>query len=392
MRRAVVLGLVTAVVGGVVATVPASGATHGPSAYRSATASYTRPGGITLGSASSVRTISPAPAKDVARTSEDRVTITVKDTASAVVALAITVTPAGATTGTRSVACNSASLPVRKGTVVEVTPLAGLCPDGRMSLPHYGTVHLSWHRYLPLPKPKAKGAPPSDRFAVLIGIRDYAGGTESTVGGTGDVNAVRSALLGSGWLSSHILMITDSNATAAGIRNGMSWLAAHSSSKTFSLLHYSGHVCIASRGPCASGHTFLWSYDNQFLPESEVVSRMKAVRGYQWLDVSGCEAGAFDAGYHASNRLFTGSSQHNETSYEEPSWGESVWTGLTWDRGYLQGLADPGGRRLHATIGQMTGYGVRQTAAATSNQNPGTQHPVVAGGSSFWTLSAPPGG
>lgn len=392
MRRALVFGLVGALSGGVVATLPASGAVHGASAYRQASASYSRPGGVTLGTPTTVHTLSSPTAQDVARASEDRVAITVTDRQSTVVALAISVTPAGSSTATRSVACNSTSIAVRPGTLVEVTPVAGLCPDGQRSIPRTGTVLMTWHRYLPPPKPKAKGAAPSQRFAVLIGIRDYAGGTESTVGGIGDVNAVRSALLRSGWLSSNILMITDSRATATGIRNAMSWLASHSSSKTFSLLHFSGHVCIASRGPCASGHTYLWSHDNAFIPENEVVSRMKAIKGYQWLDVSGCEAGGFDAGYHAANRLFTGSSQGNETSYEEPAWGQSVWTGLAWDRGYLQGLADPTGRQVHATISQLAAYGSRETAAYTSHQNPGTQHPKVAGGSSSWTLSAPPGG
>lgn len=392
MRRAVVVGLATAVIGGVIAGLPAQGATHGPSAYRSAAADYSRPGGVSLGSSTTMRTVSSPTARDVARSTEDSVTITVKDRGTSVVALAVAVTPPGASTATRSLACNSAVIPVRAGTAVEVTPLAGLCSDGRSSVPRTGTVTMIWHRYLPLPKPKIKSAAPSQRFAVLIGIHRYAGGTEPTVGGAGDVNAVRSALLRSGWLSSHILMVTDGQATATGIRNGMTWLAQHSSSKTFSLLHYSGHVCIASRGPCASGHTFLWSYDNKFIPESEVVSRMKAVRGYQWLDISGCEAGAFDSGYHSASRLFTGSSRGSETSYEEPHWGESVWTGLAWDRGYLQGLADSHGRQVHATIGQLITYGAQQTAAYTANQNPGVQHPVVAGGAGSWNLSAPPGG
>jgi hypothetical protein len=392
MRRAVVLGLVTAVVGGVVASVPATGATHGPSAYRNAAGSYSGPGGVTLGSPTTVRTVSSPTVSDTARPTEDRVTITVKDNAGSVVALAISVTPPGATTATRSVACVSASLPVRSGTVVEVTPVAGLCPDGRSSIPRSGTVQMSWHRYLPVPKSAPRFAAPSQRFAVLIGIRDYGGNTASTYGGTGDVNAVRAALLASGWASANIRMVTDGAATATGIRNAMAWLAAHSTSKSFSLLHYSGHVCIASRGPCASGHTYLWSYDNKFIPESEVVTRMKAVKGYQWLDVSGCEGGAFDAGYHASNRMFTGSSHGNETSYEEPRWGQSVWTGLAWDRGYRSGYADPKGKPNHATIAQLANYGIRETAGYTAHQKPGVQHPVMAGGSTAWTLTAPPGG
>ncbi len=395
MRRAAALCLVTALAGGVVATLPASGATNGPSAYRTASSSYTMAGGISLGTPTTAQTVAAPTARDAARPTEDRVAITVKDTQSSVVALAISVTPAGGST-TRSVACNAATIPVRSGTVVEVTPVAGMCPGGQHSIPRTGTVLMTWHRFLPAAapasKPGVRSAAPSQRFAVLIGIRDYAGGTHDTVGGTGDVNAIRAALISSGWLSGNIRMVTDRAATATGIRNSMAWLAARSTSKTFSLLHFSGHICIASRGPCASGHTYLWSHDNQFIPETEVVSRMKAVKGFQWLDVAGCQSGALNAGYSASNRLFTASSRGNETSYEEPRWGQSVWTGLAWDRGYRQGLASPSGRGHTATIGQLAAYGVRETANYTSGQRAGVQHPVVAGGSMAWSLRTPPGG
>lgn len=393
MRRALALALAALACASVVGTVPASdAATHGPSAYRTAAGDYTMAGGATLSSSSAVTLTEPT-VSDTARATEDSVAISVADASASVVALNVSVTaPDG--TGTESVVCNGGRVAVKAGTTVAVTPVAGLCPDGRTSLPRSGKVSLVFHRYLPLPKPTAKpgGAPASLRYAVLIGIRKYAGGTEPTVGGAGDIQAVRAALLGAGWSASHIRVVQDAQATATGIRDAMSWLAARSSNRTFSLLHYSGHVCIASRGPCASGHTFLWSYDNKFLPENEVAARMKQVKGFAWMDIAGCESGAFDYGYHSASRLFTGSSRASETSYEEPHWGQSVWTGFAWDRAFNQGLADSRGRRMRATINQMAAYGARQTAAYTAHQSAGVQHPVVAGGSGTWTLYAPPGG
>jgi hypothetical protein len=225
---------------------------------------------------------------------------------------------------------------------------------------------------------------------VLVGIRDYSGRTHSTVGGTGDVDVIRRALLRAGWLNDHIIVIKDRAATAATIRNAFDWLAARSTSRTFSLMHFSGHVCIASRGPCASGHTYLWSYDNRFLREDEVRARMARVRGYSWLDVAGCESGAFDI--HSSTRLFTSASRASETAYENPDWHESYWTGLVWDVGYLQGLADNRGMSARATIGEMTAYGRSQAPRMTSKGERGPQHPVVHGGSPSWTIYAPPGG
>ena len=352
---------------------------------RVVTASYTMPAGVTTGSGA---TLLGAPtATGTARSDEDKVTVTATD-ASGRVAIAIDVTQAGTTT--RTLACGSAVLLATAGMQVSATPVAGQCADGTVSVPRGGTVSLAFHKRPVRAVTTKAGAPPSMRWAVVIGIGDYAGNTESTVGGAGDAVAVRRALLAAGWRDDHIKMVTGSAATAAGIRSAFSWLALHSTASTFSLLHYSGHVCIASRGPCASGHTYLWSYDNRFLPETEVRSMMQRVYGWSWLDIAGCEAGAFDL--HSSSRMFSGSSRASETSYENPKWKESYWAGLVWDRGFNDGLADPQGLAHHATIGQMTAYGKAQAPPMTASGEKGSQHPVVLGGSPTWRLSAPPGG
>jgi hypothetical protein len=236
-------------------------------------------------------------------------------------------------------------------------------------------------------------ASPAQRWAVIIGIQAYGGSTHPTYGGDGDADAVRSSLLHSGWLPSHILDVRDSAATADGILRAMDWLVAHSGPDTFTLLHYSGHVCIDSRGPCASGHTYLWSYDNRFLSETTVRDSLSRLRGHAWIDIAGCEAGAFGPGLSSPLRLFTGSSQPAHTSYEEQSWHESVWTGTTWDQGYIHGLG-ANGVPYRATIAQMIAYGVSATVRDTTGQARGTQHPYIAGagGAPGWRLSAPPGG
>jgi len=117
---------------------------------------------------------------------------------------------------------------------------------------------------------------------------------------------------------------------------------------------------------------------------------MARVRGYSWLDIAGCESGAFDI--HSSTRLFTSASRASETAYENTDWHQSYWSGLVWDVGYLQGLADDKGRSARATIGEMTAYGKRQAPRMTSKGERGPQHPVVAGGNPAWTIYAPPGG
>ncbi|GAC1439953.1 MAG: hypothetical protein NVSMB55_02940 [Mycobacteriales bacterium] len=244
----------------------------------------------------------------------------------------------------------------------------------------------------PPQRPVTRPAPPHPvspayRWAVVVGIQDYAGDTHPTFGGRGDTNAVRTALLRSGWRSDHILTLVDGQASGHAINAAMAWLAARSGPDTFSLFHFSGHVCIASRGPCAPGHAYLWSQDNQFLSESTVRTALGRVHGQAWFDFAGCEAGALDAGLSSPTRLVTGSSQASETAYEEPTWHESVWAGLVWDRAFLHGQA--GTAPAAATIGQMVAYGRTQAAQLTATQSAGTQHPYVAGGDLTQTLYEP---
>ena len=346
---------------------------------------YTLPAGVTTGTDATL--LSAPTATGTARSNEDKVTISATDVGGPV-ALAVDITRKGVST--RKIVCSRLVVPVSTGTVVAASPVAGMCPDGALSVPRGGQVRLSFHHRPPPPAVRTSGAPPELRWAVVIGVGDYGGSTHSTVGGSGDAVAVRQALLGAGWRSDHIKMVVDGDATAAGIRSAFSWLAARSGPKTFSLLHFSGHVCIASRGSCPSGHTYLWSYDNRFVPETEVRSMMSRVQGHSWLDVAGCEAGAFDL--HSSTRMFSGSSRASETSYENRDWKESYWAGLVWDRGFTQGLADDRGAARRATIGEMTAYGQKQAPPMTASGEVGSQHPVVYGGSPSWTLYAPPGG
>jgi hypothetical protein len=374
------------------AGVPALAGSANRSQLRTVGTSYSAPGGATTPLTSGAATVfAPGPAAQ-ARPNETRTQVSAQDGTGRPVALAVDYRPAGAGADVTQTFCGSSPwLAIRPGTAVQATVLVGTCPDGQASAPTSGTVSVTfWH---PLPPPVASAvhgiASPAQRWAVIIGIQRYSPPTEQTYGGRGDAAAVRKALLHAGWLPSHILDIRDGQATGTAILSAARWLVAHSSPTTFTLFHYSGHVCIASRGPCGSGHTYLWSSDNRFISEDTFAGILRGLRGHAWIDVAGCEAGAFDRGLHSAARIFTGSSQPARTSYEDPDWHESVWTGLTWDRGFNRGDA-ANGRPFGATISQMIGYGVRMTPVVTRGQSAGTQYPYHAGGLTGWRLSAPP--
>ncbi|MFN2540485.1 MAG: caspase family protein [Mycobacteriales bacterium] len=358
-----------AVVATVLAVLPAAGQASSPDRHQAVRYS--------LGTVEKVRV----------GTAEDRITVSADDEASAVVRVTLDITsPAGRTSQVSG--CNRVSSAVTPGSTVSISTGSGFCGAGQLALATAGTLHVLFHHRRQAVRRTASAM---NRWALVIGIQDYAGRTESTVGGVGDAAAVRSALLHSGWRDDHILVLTERDASAEGIRAGIAWLVGHSTPDTFTLLHYSGHICIASRGPCGSGHTWLWSQDNRFLSEDEVAARLSGLQGYTWLDVAGCEAGAFDVGFHSDRHLFTASSRAWETSYEDPSSKESVWVHLTWSQGYRQGQADKDGRGYHATMRQMAAYGAAHAPGFTANGEAGPQHPVWLGGDPSWRLWAPPG-
>ncbi|HEU5035138.1 MAG TPA: caspase family protein [Mycobacteriales bacterium] len=388
MRRIVTAGTLVSIALATVLPLSAGAATD---RSRTVTETYSEPGGLTSPFDAPV-IVAPGPWV-TAGPGENKARVVAADATGAPVALAVDYVPAHQSDTVTRVFCSTSGwLRIKPGSRLRAETLAGSCPSGAPSVPTSGriTTTLTQPVRVPVTHNQRAVVPPSGRWAVVVGIQHYQSPTEPTYGGDGDATAVRKALLHAGWLSSHIRMVRDGQATGAGIVAAMRWLVAHSGPHTFTLFHYSGHVCIASRGPCASGHTYLWSSDNRFLSETAVAGVLSRLRGHAWIDIAGCEAGAFDRHLHSRLRIFTGSSQPARTSYEEPRWHESVWTGFTWDHGFNRGAAT-GGQRYAATMGQMIRYGVRHTKSYTQNAQAGQQNPYYAGGSGHWRLSAPPG-
>lgn len=239
---------------------------------------------------------------------------------------------------------------------------------------------------LALVQPAANAAPPRQaaRWAVIVGTDHYEGRTRPTVGSVGDANDYRQMLLRNGWSSDRILMLTESRATQAGIRAAFRWLRDRATSGSYSAFHYSGHV------KQAGGHEYLWPYDNRFIADSELGSAMRAVPGWLWVDIAGCEAAGFDEGISATNRLFTASSRANEKSYEYPRWSNSVYGGLLADQGVLQGKADAN-RDGRVSVTEAFRYAAAHAPEMTRGQANGPQHPVMAGGDGKeWFLDPPP--
>jgi Caspase domain len=215
--------------------------------------------------------------------------------------------------------------------------------------------------------------PPGDKWALVIGVDLFQGGTRPNYGGAADANDMRNALLRNGFPADHIRVLTDAGARAADIRAGLAWLAANSTPKSFSVVSYSGHV--QQRGSTE----YLWPHDNVFIADTEFAALVNQVKGKMWVNVSGCEAAGFDVGISSPTKLFTASSRATEKSYEWPEAGASVYSYYLVRRGMLEGLADSN-RDFRVSVQEAFRYAAANAPAFTAGQAQGPQHPQIAGG------------
>ena len=236
------------------------------------------------------------------------------------------------------------------------------------------------------PPARAAGVPAfanQNKWAVSIGIdRHRNGSPRNNVGGVGDANDVAGMLQARGFPRENILVLTEGNATGANIRSAMQWLVDRSSPETLSVFHYSGHIKQIGGDKDKDGEAldeYLWPWDSNFIADSELARYMKQLRGWAWVDISGCEAAGLDDGINSPVKVFTGSSRETEKSYEYPAWRNSVWTGLMAERALGDNHADLNGDG-RISLNEAFEWSAPQASAITGGQKKGTQHPYINGG------------
>ena len=240
----------------------------------------------------------------------------------------------------------------------------------------------------------AAPAPTAEKWALIIGITDYDGGTRDTVGGANDAAVVQEALLANGWPAAHIRMLVNADATAANIRAGMDWLVQNSTPTSFSVFHFSGHTKQAdsghSGGDVEQFHEFLWSAQNQFVSDREVGLRMRALQGHAWINMSNCEAAGFEDGFAGPTKLFTAASREDQKGYERYETGHSIMTGLMVKDALLGGAGDADGNG-RVSLHEAFKYAALHAPAQSEGGEYGPQNPVMMGGDDGgqWFLGAP---
>lgn len=215
--------------------------------------------------------------------------------------------------------------------------------------------------------------PPGNKWALIIGIDTFQGGTRPNFGGAADAADTREALLRAGFPADHIRVLTDAGARANDIRAGLAWLVANSTPTTFSVFSYSGHVQQVATTES------LWPHDNAFIPDTELAASLKSLKGRAWINIAGCEAAGFDEAVSGPTRLFTAASQANEKGYEWPAGRVSVFSMYMVRKGMLAKEADFN-RDGRVSVQEGFRLAAEKAPLFTANAAQGPQHPYIAGG------------
>jgi hypothetical protein len=228
--------------------------------------------------------------------------------------------------------------------------------------------------------------PSSKRWALLIGLNDYAYPTVDLAGSRPDAEELRTVLLRLGWRSDHIILIRDRAGTAAHIIDGIRWLALKTTTASTVVFHYAGHekyTRTLADGDNETRDVELWASDNRLIIDGTLGREMNRVAASRmWIDISTCRSAGFnDAGMIKSGRILTFSSTVNEYSYDVPSLHHSAFGYYLIHAGmYLK--AGDANRDGKVTVEEAFAYARPFVIAQTGKR----QYPVIVDRASGGTL------
>ena len=221
------------------------------------------------------------------------------------------------------------------------------------------------------------GDPAGSHWALLIGINHYSAPTEDNVGSRPDAEALRSYLLSLGWRDDHILLLTDTAATASRIIQAIRWLASKTDESSVVVFHYSGHERPFSNDPDRDGErrdVALWASDNNLIIDGTLGRELGKVRASRmWLHFAACRAGGFsDPVTVKVGRVATYSSPESELSYEDKGLRHSVFGYYVIAQGMRRGAGDRN-RDGVVTVQEAFAFARPHTTRYTD----GRQHPMM---------------
>lgn len=189
--------------------------------------------------------------------------------------------------------------------------------------------------------------PPSDRWAVIIGISDYAGDENDLNYCDDDARDFYNALINVyGWYSDHITMLIDSQATKANILGAIDWMRTNEGSGHEVVFFYSGHGTTSTYDVDNDGERIdeciiPWEITSAYLiwdgDLKEEFSNFESTRILFYFD--SCYAGGM-TDLTGSGRLICMACTENQLSWESSEWENGQFTYYFVDQGMLAGKAD----------------------------------------------------
>jgi hypothetical protein len=218
-----------------------------------------------------------------------------------------------------------------------------------------------------LPVVPAQAASTPECWAVLVGVSNYQ--YLNDLNYSDDDARELSQSLSPVWGSSHIRLLTDSQATKTAILSAISWLASNADSDDTVLFSFSGHG--SSRGYFCPYNSLTYSNSND-ISSSELANALRVVQAGKFVVVlDSCYAGTFQSNLTYNGRVIMMACRSSETSGEYGALRNGVFTY------YILQAIDKFGDADTNHDYELSAEEVALYANPLTTQYKSTQHPVL---------------
>lgn len=147
-------------------------------------------------------------------------------------------------------------------------------------------------------------------WAVLVGINNYPGSGTGLPYSLNEINSFKEILLNGGnWNSSQILVVTNSDATKAGVYDAIDWLRANVDENDTSIFFFVGH------GGRNLTNEYIAVYDAP-LYDCELDEQLTDVPGEMVVIIDACNSGGFIEELGKRGRIVLTACRKNESTYQ----------------------------------------------------------------------------
>jgi hypothetical protein len=197
--------------------------------------------------------------------------------------------------------------------------------------------------------------PPTNKWAVVVGIADYKGSEFDLWHPDEDAKEMASALIDNyGFASGNVKLLLNRKATYTAIVSAVDWLIANEDAESTVVFFFSGHGFRAADGEGWDSDTEsdgydegIVSYDFYGLPDGFLEEKLSALESEKIaLCFGSCHSGGMfddDSDLQGANRVIASACQADEYGWDYLLLGNTLWGKYFVDEGLLQGLADPEG-------------------------------------------------